>query len=183
MMHQINFLPWRQKRLKLRCQKWGALLCLQIILWALFLVLITMQQTNSIEQHREQFMHVKHQLAQLQRSIKETEQSVQQHHDLAQRLRKKQVFMAQNQRYLQLFRQLPHLLPAKSWLTAFNDDSGQLVFTAYSQNHTEISDFMDNLANDPTLINVQLKKMITAEDQIKVFTIDADWLAGGIRGK
>ncbi|MDX7987316.1 hypothetical protein FE392_08225 [Xenorhabdus sp. 12] len=182
-MHQVNFLPWRQKKLKLRYQKWGALLGLQILLWALFLVLLAMQQANKIEQYHQQFVHVKHQLAQLQQSIKKTEQAVQQHYDLAQRLRKKQVFMEQNQRYLQLFRQLPHLLPAKSWLAAFNDDSGQLIFTAYSQNHTEISDFMDNLANDPSLINVQLKKMVTIEDQVKVFTIDADWLAGGTRGQ
>ncbi|MBI6547807.1 PilN domain-containing protein [Xenorhabdus lircayensis] len=178
MMYQVNFLPWRQKRLKRKCQKWALLLCLQTTLWAAVLVFISTQQTSKIEQYRGQLTQVGRQFAQLQQSIRETDQAVQQQHQLTQQLRKKRIFMEQNQRYLQLFRQLPHLLPEKSWLTAFSDDSGQLVFTAHSQNYADVSDLLDNLTDDTSLINVQLKKMTTTEDYLKVFTIDADWLMG-----
>ncbi|CBJ88154.1 conserved hypothetical protein; putative exported protein [Xenorhabdus nematophila ATCC 19061] len=177
-MYQVNFLPWRQKRLKRRCQKWGLMLCLQIALWSAVLALISTQQTRQIAQHRDKLTEIKHQLALFQHTIRETDQAVQQHEQLTQLLRKKQVFMEQNQRYLQLFRQLPHLLPQKSWLTAFSDANGQLIFTAHSQDYAEISDLLDNLTEDQALINVQLKKMTTGDDQIKVFTIDADWLMG-----
>ncbi|PHM74026.1 PilN domain-containing protein [Xenorhabdus kozodoii] len=178
MMHQVNFLPWRQKRLKRQCQTWGALLCLQLILWATVLGCISTLQTNQIRQYRGQLTEMTHQLVQLQQTISATHQAVQQHQQLSQRLRKKRIFMEQNQRYLQLFRQLPHLLPENSWLTAFSDDSGQLIFTARSQSYTDISDLVDNLTDDTSLINVQLKKMTTTEDHFKVFTIDADWLVG-----
>ncbi|OTA15984.1 type IV pilus biogenesis protein PilN [Xenorhabdus vietnamensis] len=177
-MHQVNFLPWRQKKLKRQGQMWGALLCLQLVFWTTGLVIISTLQTNQIGQYRGQLTEITHQLAELQRSIKTTDQAVQHHHQLSQLLRKKRIFMEQNQQYLQLFRQLPHLLPENSWLTAFSDDSGQLIFTAHSQNYTDISDLLDNLTDDTSLINVQLKKMITTEDHFKDFTIDANWSAG-----
>ncbi|SFU82912.1 PilN domain-containing protein [Xenorhabdus koppenhoeferi] len=183
MMYQVNFLPWRQKKLKRQCQKWGLLLCLQLTLWAIVLLCISTQQTNQIEQYCRQLTEIKYQSTLLGQTIKETDHAVQQHDQLGQLLRKKQIFMEQNQRYLQLFRQLPHLLPENSWLTAFSDDNGQLIFTAHSQDYAEISDLLDNLTDDPALINVQLKKMTTTEDQIKVFTIDADWLIGEAREK
>ncbi|CDG15785.1 PilN domain-containing protein [Xenorhabdus doucetiae] len=178
MMYQVNFLPWRQKKLKRRSRIWGALLCLQLILWATVLVFISTLQTNQIRQYRGQLTEITHQSAQLQQAIRTADQAVQQHHQLSQQLRKKRIFMEQNQRYLQLFRQLPHLLPENSWLTAFSDDSGQLIFTARSQDYTDISDLLDSLTDDTSLINVQLKKMITTEDHFKVFTIDANWLMG-----
>ncbi|OKP03687.1 PilN domain-containing protein [Xenorhabdus eapokensis] len=177
-MHQVNFLPWRQKRLKRQCQTWGVILCLQLILWATVLVFISTLQTNQIKQYRGQLAEIAHQLAQLQQTITATDQAVQQHQQLSQQLRKKRLFMEQNQRYLQLFRQLPHLLPENSWLTTFSDDSGQLIFTARSQNYTDISHLLDNLTDDTSLNNVQLRKMTTTEDHFKVFTIDANWLMG-----
>ncbi|MDC9590274.1 PilN domain-containing protein [Xenorhabdus sp. XENO-10] len=177
-MYQVNFLPWRQKKLKRLCQVWGTLLCLQLALWAIVLVFISTLQTNQMRQYRGQLTEITHQLAELQQSIRTTDQAVQQHHQLSQLLRKKQIFMEQNQRYLQLFRQLPHLLPENSWLTAFSDDSGQLIFTAHSQNYTDIADLLDNLTDDTSLINIQLKKMTTTEDHFKAFTIDANWSVG-----
>ncbi|OTA20607.1 type IV pilus biogenesis protein PilN [Xenorhabdus beddingii] len=183
MMYQVNFLPWRQKRLKRKCQIWGLSLCLQAIAWVTVLIFISIQQTSQIAQYRGQLTEIEHQLAQVQQAIKEIDQAVHHHNQLTQQLRKKQVFMEQNQRYLQLFRQLPHLLPEKSWLTAFSDDSGQLIFTAHSQNYAEISDLLDNLTDETALINVQLQKMTTTEDHLKAFTIDADWLTGGSREK
>ncbi|WP_340618141.1 PilN domain-containing protein [Xenorhabdus entomophaga] len=183
MIHQINFLPWRQKRLKRKCQAWGLLLCLQLSVWATVLVFISAQKTNQLEQYHGKLTEIRHQFAQLRQIIQETEQAVIHHNQLTQQLRKKQMFTEQNQRYLQLFRQLPHVLPEKSWLTAFSDDSGQLIFTAHSQNYTDISDLLDNLTDNTELINVQLKKMTTTEDHLKTVTIDADWLTGESNGK
>ncbi|MDX7998721.1 hypothetical protein FE394_05820 [Xenorhabdus sp. Reich] len=188
-MYQVNFLPWRQKALKRQCRKWGYLFCLQMTLWAVALVFIYTQQTNQIEQNHGQLTKFEHQLDQFQQSIRETDQVMLHHQQLTLHVRKKRAFMEQNQRYLQLFRQLPQLLPEKIWLTAFSDDSGQLVFSARSQNsqssqnYMDISDMLDSLTGDTSLINVQLKKMTTTEDQLKVFTIDADWLMGESGGK
>ncbi|PHM57813.1 PilN domain-containing protein [Xenorhabdus hominickii] len=178
-MYQVNFLPWRQKKLRHKFHKWTLLLGLQTILWAATLVFISMQQITQIGQYRRQLTEFDHQFTQLQQSIRDTSQAVQHHHQLTEQLRKKQVVMEQNQRYLQLFRQLPRLLPEKSWLTAFSDDSGQLVFNARSQNYEDISDLLNNLTNGNSLIDVQLKKMTTTEDHLKAFTIDANWLMGG----
>ncbi|WP_052708206.1 PilN domain-containing protein [Xenorhabdus poinarii] len=178
-MYQVNFLPWRQEKLKQRCQVWGALLGLQLALWATVLVFLSTQQTNQMEQYRRQLTEVTHQLAELQHTIAATDQAVQHHQQLSQQLRKKHLFMEQNQRYLQLFRQLPRVLPENSWLTALSDDSEQLMLTAHSHHYTDISDLLDNLAASTSLINVQLKKMTTTEDHFKAFTIDANWLAGG----
>ncbi|MEQ1977319.1 PilN domain-containing protein [Xenorhabdus sp. SGI240] len=177
-MYQVNFLPWRQNRLKRQCQIWGVLLCLQLTLWTAVFVFISTLQTNQIRQYRGQLTEMTHSLAQLQQTISATDHAVQQHQQLSQRLRKKRIFMEHNQRYLQLFRQLPNVLPENSWLTAFSDDSGQLIFTARSQNYTDISNLLDNLTDDTSLINVQLRKMTTTEDHFKVFTIDANWLTG-----
>ncbi|WP_340620012.1 PilN domain-containing protein [Xenorhabdus siamensis] len=179
MMYQVNFLPWRQAKLKRKYWKWGLFLGLQLILWGAFFIFISIQQQQEIEQYHEQFAQNSQQLEQVKQIISETEQVVHHHHQLTQQLRKKQIFMEQNQRYLQLFRQLPHLLPEKSWLTAFSDDTGQLVFAANSQSYEDVSNLLDNLTGNTSLINVQLKKMTTtSEDYLKVFTIDADWLMG-----
>ncbi|WP_446470195.1 PilN domain-containing protein [Xenorhabdus stockiae] len=184
MMHQVNFLPWRQARLKRRCHKWGLFLGLQLFLWIAALVIISIEQKQQIGQYQNQFTENSYQLAQLKQTISETEQAVHQQQQLAQQLRKKKLFMEQNQRYLQLFRQLPHLLPEKSWLTTFSDDSGQLVFAANSQSYEDVSDLLDNLTGNISLINVQLKKMTTTpEDYLRVFTIDADWLLGNSNEK
>ncbi|QTL39936.1 PilN domain-containing protein [Xenorhabdus budapestensis] len=179
MMYQVNFLPWRQAKLKRQYRKWGLFLVLQLILWGAFFVFTSIQQQQKIEQYHDQFAQNSQQLEQLKQIISETEQAAHHHHQLTQQLRKKQIFMEQNQRYLQLFRQLPHLLPEKSWLTAFSDDTGQLVFAANSQSYEDVSNLLDNLTGNTSLINVQLKKMTTtSEDYLKVFTIDADWLIG-----
>ncbi|CDH25557.1 PilN domain-containing protein [Xenorhabdus bovienii] len=178
MMYQVNFLPWRQARLKRLCRKWGLLFCLQLMLCVSVLTFISVQQKNKLAKYSNQLTEISHQLVQLQQNIKENEQAVQRHHQLTLQLRKKQTFMEQNQRYLQLFRQLPHLLPEKSWLTAFSDDTGQLVFAASSQNYDDVSDLLDNLTDNASLNNVQLKKMSTTEEHLKIFTIDANWLMG-----
>ncbi|MDR0218937.1 MAG: PilN domain-containing protein [Enterobacteriaceae bacterium] len=179
MMHQVNFLPWRQIKLKRQGWIWGLLLGLQLILWSVFLLVSFGQQQQEMTQYHRQISQNNHQFEQLRQITNETEQAVHRHHQLTQQLRKKQIFMEQNQRYLQLFRQLPHLLPEKSWLTAFSDDSGQLVFAATSQHYEEVSDLLDNLTANASLSNVQLHKMTTTPvDYFKVFTIDADWLMG-----
>ncbi|PHM33178.1 PilN domain-containing protein [Xenorhabdus innexi] len=179
MMHQVNFLPWRQTRLRRQCHKWTLFLGLQLFLWVTVLAIISIQQKQQIAQYQNQFTENNHQLTQLKQTINETEQAVHQQQQLAQQLRKKQLLMDQNQRYLQLFRQLPHLLPEKSWLTTFSDDTGQLVFAANSQSYEDVSDLLDNLTGSQSLINVRLKKMTTTpEDYLRIFTIDADWLIG-----
>ncbi|MBD2793267.1 PilN domain-containing protein [Xenorhabdus szentirmaii] len=183
MMHQVNFLPWRQRALKRKYQRWGYLFCLQLTVWTAILAFIYVQQTNLIKQNRGELTEVQQQLAKFQRAVNEIDQAILHHQHLIQQVRKKREFMEQNQRYLQLFRQLPQLLPEKSWLTAFSDNGGQLIFSARSQDYMDISDMLDNLTEEPQLINIQLQKMTTTEDQLKVFNIDANWLTGESNGK
>ncbi|NHB93367.1 PilN domain-containing protein [Photorhabdus cinerea] len=175
MMYQVNFLPWRQTRLKHRCRWWVVLLLLQLVLWLIVFIWISFKQQETINQHQRQLQQLNQQQLHLQQQITQTEEAFNLHNKLAYKLKQQQTRLKQNQQHLKLFNQLPDLLPEGSWLTAFDDHAGQLKLVANSLDYSSMTSLLDNLENNEQLSEIQLKKMTTTEQQIRQFTIDANW--------
>ncbi|TDB60264.1 PilN domain-containing protein [Photorhabdus khanii] len=175
MMYQVNFLPWRQTRLKSRYRWWTILLLLQLALWLAVLIWMSFKQLETINQHQRQLQQLNQQQLHLQQQITQTEEAFNLHNKLAYKLKQQQTRLKQNQQHLRLFNELPELLPEGSWLTAFDDHAGQLKLVANSLDYSSMTSLLDNLENNGQLSEIQLKKMTTTEQQIRQFIIDANW--------
>ncbi|PQQ24590.1 PilN domain-containing protein [Photorhabdus hindustanensis] len=175
MMYQVNFLPWRQTRLKHRYRWWAIFLLLQLMLWLTVLVWMLLKQQETINQHQRQLQQLSQQQLHLQQQITQTEEAINLHNKLTYKLKQQQTWLKQNQQHWQLFNELPELLPEGSWLTAFDDQEGQLKLVANSLDYSSMTSLLDNLENNRQLSEIQLKKMTTTEQQIRQFIIDANW--------
>ncbi len=174
-MLQINFLPWRQQRAQFRRKKCLLLFSLLASSLLIVLQLFTQQQHASINHYQRQLslLEIEH-----QQQLNHLETLNKHHADYAKllaRYQEKQNLIEQNHQLLSLFKQLPQLLPANSWLDKLSHQNGYIEFNANSRSFNELILLISQLQQVDILTDIQLGRLSHTYSAINQLQFKATW--------
>ncbi len=158
-MYQVNFLPWRKKRITTLKRRFIALTVIITIL------AITNCSHLVFDQYRK-LQHLKSSLYTHNFQQQQTEQLklllIDKQKHLEQLITQKQTinkYTQRNSALLELLQALPTITPTKSWLASFKLLQNHLEIKAHSYHFQDINKLTHQLENTPLLSHIHLKKL------------------------
>ncbi|KAA8996373.1 hypothetical protein FJU30_21510 [Affinibrenneria salicis] len=183
-MVQVNFLPWRQNRLRRQKRHCFLLLLGQMLLVAggfALLFLSCRQQQQALSRTLDGLSRQQQSTVGLYQQRRECWQKIQRH-----QLRQAEILASQqhNQRYQALLAQLPVLVSSRLWLTSLQERDQRLSLNGGSDAYDAIVAFSEALAAYPALNNIRLETVSRAapstEDARPLhFALQAMWRSTG----
>ncbi len=158
-MYQVNFLPWRQKRITTQKRRF-------IALTAVIILLAIISCSHLIFDQYCKLQHLKSSLYSHSFQQQQTEQLklllVDKQKHLEQLITQKQAinkYTQRNHALLELLQALPTITPKRSWLGSFKLLQNYLEIKAHSYHFQDINKLSHQLESTPLLSHIHLKKL------------------------
>ncbi|MEO8600388.1 MAG: PilN domain-containing protein [bacterium] len=174
-MIKINLLPHREEARKKRQSDFYAMLGLAGTLAALIVILVGFGIGNKISAQEQRNNFIKTENAQLDIQIKEISSLKQEIEALKARQQAVEDLQGDRNQPVYLMDELVKQTPEGVYLRAFKQDGQRVVLNGYAQSNERVSDFLRNLSNNsswlnlPELIEIRSTSLGQGKDAKKVF--------------
>ncbi|MGV8891940.1 MAG: PilN domain-containing protein [Burkholderiaceae bacterium] len=174
-MIKINLLPHREEARKKRQSDFYAMLGLAGTVAALIVILVGFGIGNKISVQEQRNNFIKTENAQLDIQIKEISSLKQEIEALKARQQAVEDLQGDRNQPVHLMDELVKQTPEGVYLRAFKQDGQRVVMNGYAQSNERVSDFLRNLSNNsswlnlPELIEIRSTRLGQGKDAKKVF--------------
>lgn len=174
-MIKINLLPHREEARKKRQSEFYAMLGLAGTVAALIVILVGFGIGNKISVQEQRNNFIKTENAQLDIQIKEISSLKQEIEALKARQQAVEDLQGDRNQPVYLMDELVKQTPEGVYLRAFKQDGQRVVLNGYAQSNERVSDFLRNLSNNsswlnlPELIEIRSTNLGQGKDAKKVF--------------
>ncbi|MGV8897838.1 MAG: PilN domain-containing protein [Burkholderiaceae bacterium] len=174
-MIKINLLPHREEARKKRQSEFYAMLGLAGTVAALIVILVGFGIGNKISVQEQRNNFIKTENAQLDIQIKEISSLKQEIEALKARQQAVEDLQGDRNQPVYLMDELVKQTPEGVYLRAFKQDGQRVVLNGYAQSNERVSDFLRNLSNNsswlnlPELIEIRSTSLGQGKDAKKVF--------------
>lgn len=174
-MHQVNFLPWRERQHKKAIRGFALLIILYGLIAFLVLAGMYFNATNQNQRLSEKLLIAQsvngsllkelNQIEQLQQKIAERERYIN------NMMLMKHSMWDKHSLFLHIERTLSNVI----WLKTIAIEQGKLVIDGQGARYQPIIDFYQKMGSTPFISNLQLGSVSATEADLYSFSLTADW--------
>ncbi len=158
-MPRINLLPWREELRKQRQKEFGIMAGLAVVLMAAVIALAHMQIAAMIEYQNRRNEFLEHEIAKLDKKIKEIKELEKEKENLLARMRIVEQLQTSRPEVVHLFDEMVTSLPEGVYLTSLKQTGRLVNLQGFAQSNARVSSFMRKLEASPWLKNPDLKEI------------------------
>ncbi|AYB49761.1 fimbrial assembly protein [Candidatus Williamhamiltonella defendens] len=170
-MFQVNFLPWRENKLKKSGYFWSGFFLLQILIIITVTLFIHFFLQNEY-QKREITLHLllkKHE--KLQNTYNKTKQRLIDLKDIQSSIQIYENIYQKTKSYLTLLNQLSNFIPERCWLLEIKQKNQTFILDGISHDYNSIALFIEGLSQKILIHNIELQKVSQKKKGVFYFTI------------